>query len=498
MSSFFKKNYLTIFLLIVFFELLSFFGFLVPFINTLSFFIISLVILIFSLIRLEYGIYVLLAELFIGSKGHLFYFEIGSIRISIRMVLFTIVMVSWLIEVIKRKYKLNFFRSKFFIFYFLFFIFFLWGVFAGLIYKNQKDLIFFDANAWLYFFLIFPFFDLINERKIIENILKILTATLSWLAIKTFLIFFFFTHQIKAIMPDLYYWIRTRGLGEITAIDSFYRVFFQSQIYSLIGFFIFISFIIFLKNKKNFYFLFIPTIPLLISFSRSYLLSFILTFLIFLIYLKIKEKFSFFKIGEIFLIILSVFGLSFAFIWFSLKIPPKIVIDLSSLIEKRIEFEEPAVSSRIIQLPYLLSAILEKPILGSGFGKTVSYFSRDPRALERHPLGLYTTYAFEWGYLDIWLKIGLVGLFVFLLLIWKIFQFGWKMIEIYKSKNENFQKSLILGMLFGLIALIITHFTSPYLNHPLGIGYLILCTVIFSYKQSSNENINSNRYLEFS
>lgn len=483
MKSYFQKPFRFILLVIILIELLSFFSFLIPPLNSIFFSLLSFFVFILSLVRLEYGIFALLAELFIGSKGHLFFFDLGQLRISFRMALYTIVMIVWLIGLIQKKYKFNFIHSKFFIPYFLFFLFLLFGVINGLLSKNQKDLIFFDGNAWLYFLLIFPIYDLLNNKIIKNQILKIFSASLSWLAIKTFIIFFIFTHQIKAIMPDLYYWIRTRGLGEITDIDSFYRIFFQSQIYSLIGFFIFLSLIVFIQDlKKNFYFLFIPFLPILISFSRSYWLSFILTFLTFLLFLKIKEKFSWQNIGMVFLISFFVFIFSISFTFFSLNLPPKPTIDLGSLIEKKFTFQEPAASSRIIQLPYLLSAILEKPFFGHGFGKTVSYFSKDPRALERHLLGLYTTYAFEWGYLDIWLKIGLVGLFIFLILIWKIFKEGLNKI---KNKNQTlsevnyYQKSLIFGMLMGLIALIVTHFTSPYLNHPLGIGYLILSAVFF-------------------
>ncbi|MBS4001152.1 MAG: hypothetical protein KGZ71_11795, partial [Desulfobulbaceae bacterium] len=56
---------------------------------------------------------------------------------------------------------------------------------------------------------------------------------------------------------------------------------------------------------------------------------------------------------------------------------------------------------------------------------------------------------------------------------WKNFKMGLK-----KIKTD--EKPLIFGLIFGLIALVITHFVSPYLNHPLGIGYLILCSLIFS------------------
>jgi O-antigen ligase len=121
---------------------------------------------------------------------------------------------------------------------------------------------------------------------------------------------------------------------------------------------------------------------------------------------------------------------------------------------------EPAVSSRAAQFLPLLSAIAKSPLIGFGFGKTVTYASADPRILRANPDGLYTTYAFELGYLDIALKIGLLGLLLYALLIFKI------------------ARGLGRGeLLAGLVALLVINIFSPYLNHPLGIGYLLLLTI---------------------
>jgi len=49
-----------------------------------------------------------------------------------------------------------------------------------------------------------------------------------------------------------------------------------------------------------------------------------------------------------------------------------------------------------------------------------------------------------------------------------------------KSKAES-QKSLIyISLLAGLVMISVTSFFSPYLNHPLGIGYVVLVGVILS------------------
>jgi len=139
---------------------------------------------------------------------------------------------------------------------------------------------------------------------------------------------------------------------------------------------------------------------------------------------------------------------------------------------------EAAGATRLNQLEPLTHGILEKPILGHGFGKTLTYISNDPRVLEKYPDGNYTTYAFEWGYLDIALKIGVVGLFIYLALIGYLFFKG----------ISNFQflisKPLRIGLLVGLVALCVTNIFSPYLNHPLGIGYILLISVIIKNDDS--------------
>ena len=128
---------------------------------------------------------------------------------------------------------------------------------------------------------------------------------------------------------------------------------------------------------------------------------------------------------------------------------------------------EAAGGARLLLLPQLWKGITEFPILGAGFGKEITYKSFLPdRIKPENPDGEITSYAFEWGYLDIALKIGAVGLIIYLLFILQIFKSGWG-------------KAHTLGFLSALVALLALNITTPYLNHPLGIGYLILAAVVF-------------------
>lgn len=127
--------------------------------------------------------------------------------------------------------------------------------------------------------------------------------------------------------------------------------------------------------------------------------------------------------------------------------------------------QDAAVSNRWQQLGPLRDAIAQHPIIGSGFGAAVTYESRDPRTLAAFPDGRYTTTAFEWGYVDDLLERGIIGLVAELAFLAALLWFCWR------RKGE--QRALVVGM----ATMAVVHATSPYLNHPLGIGVMALLVV---------------------
>ena len=202
-------------------------------------------------------------------------------------------------------------------------------------------------------------------------------------------------------------------------------------------------------------------------------------------------------------------------------IPKSIGVDLVSVLSNRLtDVSEAAVRSRWDLLPPLWKAVQKHLILGSGFGTTVTYKSSDPRALEISPNGMFTTYSFEWGYFDLWLKLGLFGLVAYLSLLVSIFCKVWLVISNFKlqiakqiypfgaspegtfsvpegRENPNNQKLELInpstyqpvnfGLILGLFVLVVVHFFSPYLNHPLGIVYVLLVwSVMVAFKNEAN------------
>ncbi|MBI4281827.1 O-antigen ligase family protein, partial [Candidatus Uhrbacteria bacterium] len=206
----------------------------------------------------------------------------------------------------------------------------------------------------------------------------------------------------------------------------------------------------------------------LLSFSRSFWVAGIISLgMLFLLACAQRISFRSFlaRMGAFMCVAIA----AVALVWVTMNFPyPRTAGgSFTSLLEDRATAtQESGIGSRWSLLPPLLTRIAEHPFVGSGFGATVTYRSSDPRIVASSARGnnFYTTYAFEWGYLDLWLKFGLIGIFFYGIVLWRIGTSLWRLQE--------------YGWLLGLVALLVTNIFSPYLNHPLGIGYLLLCVAV--------------------
>jgi len=319
------------------------------------------------------------------------------------------------------------------------------------------------------------------DKEKIERLVNLFFAAAFWLSLKTLFLLFVFTHNLN-IAPDIYLWLRKTLVGEMTPTKTGWpRIFIQGQIYSAIAFFAVFWFkSVNFKFKELFKSQNIGSLliaawflsAVLISFSRSFWVA--LIGIMFIGLLLIWHQLSFkkmFSAGSWF-IISAIF--SFLFIYLVVAFP---YIHLpsgdfsSNFLDRVSNGNEAALASRWSLLPILIKEIEKEPILGQGYGATVTYFSRDPRILQNNPSGQYTTYAFEWGYFDLWLKLGILGLGVYLFLLGKLIFDGWR-----RGTQEN--NSLLIALAGGLLFLVFTHAFTPYLNHPLGIGFLIISSCL--------------------
>ncbi len=477
-------------------ELISFFTFDSFILHKLVFIVLALIILGLSIYNLEYGLLIAFGELFVGSMGHLFSFsftsQILTFNLSIRVFIWLSVMLTFsfrlLFQIIKHGdnapyyliwKKFPYRKAFYFLFAAIFFaIINAWG------HGHQLSLIFADANAWLYFLLLFPLLAVYGDGKKdrLNRFFNLFLSASLFLSLEILLLLSIFVHHL-AISSAVYHWLRKTSLGEMTpTLGGWPRIFMQSQIYSAIAFLA-----VFWWGKAKFKLsnfwkkdsilllvlaaLFFSSI--LISFSRSFWLSIFITVTIVLIIDWRKESFgkmmssaSWFVLSVIMSFVLIYLITAFPYLhWSGSEIGQSFVSRVNIVNDN-----EPALASRWSLLPVITKAIEKEPVFGQGYGKTLTYSSQDPRVLENNK-GQYTTYAFEWAYLGIWLKLGLIGLLAYLYLLFNLIKDAFKL-----GIQEN--KLLILTLASGLFFLVFTNIFTPYLNHPLGITYLLISSCL--------------------
>ncbi|HLD28230.1 MAG TPA: O-antigen ligase family protein [Patescibacteria group bacterium] len=447
-------------------EIASFIVFVNPWLRLVALAIILLAVLVLAIKQFEYGIYILWGELIIGGLGYLFFADIFGFRLSIRLGLFSVVFLIWLYNLIfKNKWSTLKNQYNFLILVMILIIGL--GVVLGILSDRQLIDIFFDANGFLYLLLVGAF--ILANIKLKRIVQILLTGSLIF-AVKTIAILFIFAHKLSYIGPHpIYAWIRDGGIGEITIINfPLLRIFFQSHFYNLVAFLL-VLVVLFVANeglkKKDWIWLSILLwfnfLTLVVSQSRSFWLAGALGMLVIFVYLIIA------KIGwKKIIIYICIFPVLVITTHGAINL---IISDFRiNLFSSRLGQSrgESAISSRGAQINPILNEIKRAPFVGYGFAKTITYQSSDPRVrTEENPAGWLTTYSFELGYLDLLLKIGVLGLTILIVIIYGL------------AKDLYFigqREKLLFGFLVGLVALIIVHIFTPYLNHPLGLGYLLI------------------------
>lgn len=506
-------------LLVVLFELLSFLGFIYPVFSDMAFLVIVAVTALVALKRIDLAFLVLLAELFIGSQGgYLVSYGIESgLNISLRMGLFLVVGGIWLAQAIsaflerdpgRREMLWRRFREVrasglFWPFIALIAILAL-GVVRGILGGNTYENIFFDANGYAYFAL-FPVFLMVFRGNVMRmRVLGLLSASVLVSVAKALFVEYIFSHRVFFVASPLYTWIRDTRVGEITIMaGDFYRIFFQAHVFALVFIFIVVVYLAYWRSWKSkrakAALVIAGTVgtAMLMSLSRSFWFGAFVAGIIMLFLLKWGRAKK-----EVWGRVFSVAGISLAggvfaiLLVYSIPFPQRGAdVSFASLFGSRMfsVTGEAAATSRWALLPVLNQAGWEHPVFGSGLGTTVTYTTSDPRLLADTPTGEYTTFAFEWGYHDLWVKFGFIGLMVYAWFLAAIYR-PWvatlkrgrsHLREPFMGRDYDSRHAVIfsMGIILALSALLATNIFSPYLNHPLGIGILMLIAALGMAKE---------------
>lgn len=420
-----------------------------------------------------------LAELMWGSFGSSLQWHIGGVRISLRILLFVLCVSYWAWQRLHGRLTpvRSFERDAFQ--YVALSLPVLWAILRGAGQGHPLGAVFYDGNAYL-FLLYIPLWHLVYDRKTVPLLRALLMGVAVALSLKTLVLMNIFTNQYEALnVQYLYLWLRDTRIGEITATGTaIWRIFIQSQLF--IGIAIMHAAVEIIKEKRiviqRGIYLAILFAGIISSMSRSYWLGLCAALAILMAYALWRRLLSFSEAISVALRSIIVLVSAVVLIALVVLIPGG-GKDLQGALTDRLSVDDAAGSSRAQLVGPLTDAIKEHPLIGQGFGATVTYRSNDPRIKNpTNPEGITTTFAFEWGYLDQWLKWGLFGMMLWAFVIVRQY---WRGLRIILRKQED--APWVTGLLAGLIFVLCVHVVSPYLNHPLGIGYLLLTMLVLQH-----------------
>ncbi len=434
----------------------------------------------FCIARDERNLLILpLAELTWGSFGSELQWQLGPVHLPVRIVLFVICVGFWAWKRYSGRFvPLHGFQRDA-LQYALLALPAAWATLRGLGLHHPLGAVFFDGNAYLYLLYI-PLWHLVYDQKTIPALKALFTGAALALSFKTLILMNIFTNQYEALnVQYLYLWIRDTRVGEITATGTaIWRIFIQSQLFIGIAIMHAVTEIIHDHTMRvnRIVYLGVLFAGIIASMSRSYWIGLFvamgLTFAIAVFRRKIRFMDSVHLSLKVFISLAIAGFLVVAFIFI-----PNGGKDIQGALTDRFSANDAAGTSRAQLLGPLLSAIKVSPFLGQGFGTTVRYHSNDPRIKNpSNPDGNVITYSFEWGYLDQWLKWGLFGMLLWAFIMVRQFRRSMRI-----SKADTTDALWAASMLSGLFFILIVHVVSPYLNHPLGIGYVLLTMLVLQH-----------------
>ncbi len=437
--------------------------------------------------RLDRALYLAFLELFINPHGLLITTSIGGFSLSLRMAIFLGIMLGWGIGLLTRRYTLN---QKALIdqpHFGLLILAAAVGLIIGVLSRNPA-LAFADGNAYLFVLYLLPILsvDWTSRRK--HELLQVLAAGVIWVSSISIVLLFIFSHLDGMVLGPIYTFFRDLRIAEVTALDGgLYRIFMQSQLYVLVFGLLTLSMV---GSEVRLRWLFgLGTLTFaitLLSLSRSFWIGLIpaVIFVLWILWEKHRPKKV--QLAKYFgwVVLVKVAAMAGLMIIVLFPFPSQDLSgsDIVGSFRERTTENDVAITSRWNLLWPMLDKIVESPLVGHGFGSTVSFVTDDPRVRAINPSGEWTTSSMEWGWLELWMKMGILGPIAFLAI-------GWHMVSRLWSYRWTDQSWLGTGFIAGLIFVYVTHFFSPYLNHPIGIGYLLFLVPFLSLKKTSTVQV---------
>ncbi len=398
-------------------------------------------------------------ELVVGSFGRLTSADVLGYDLSLRQALFVGAMLGWSFSQLADRRRIEWFPQPFRGPMQLLWFAAIVGVLVGVGGSNA----FHDFNGYIY---------LLAAPLVFASVRagdwalygRILSGGAIALAVATVATLVAFGWIPREQLDGLYTWVRDVRLGEITPVaGTYYRVFMQSHVYALV---------LALGGSAAYLWTSSPwsrraaltasavgLVTVVASLSRSFWVAGIVGAAV-LGWMLLKTGRGMRRVIEYGAIGAAAAAVAF----YGLQL---VTGNFPLSLQQRLDVNEPAAAARTAQAGPLWSAVKSHPLLGNGFGTTVTYRAVDPRRASES--AEVTTDTFELGWLDTWLDIGLVGVLALL----------WWLRRLWKSGMAVARQSAVGAITVLAVAMLaVVHIFTPYLNHPLGLGLLLFLSAL--------------------
>lgn len=440
--------------------------------------ILGLLTCVVTFRKLEYGLMIAFLELLSNAHGYILFSTIGSVRVSARMIIFLAVFLGWGITLMMRKSTISW-RDNRIVSFVPLLVAVVIGGFVGI--RNRSVIeVFQDGNAYLFLLYLLPILSVSWDSLKQRVVLQMFAAATVFTTAASLYILYAFTHLSQSFLRILYVYLRDIRFAEMTHVGmGMYRIFEQTQIFAIVFGFILLERVFRTQERKNRWMIILLLscvfTALLVGMSRSFLFglagSLFVLIAWLLIGLKISLRDGMLGIGSILMAGVIACTMIYATVIFPFPHTRAAGEYLSGVFGERAIGSDVAVSSRWNLLSPMIELVKEGPVFGNGFGQPVTFITDDPRIRAIHPDGSWTTTSMEWGWLELWIKMGILGPLSFLTLF--------VYMTIAATMMFKTEKAWVGVWVIGSsVFLYLTHFFSPYLNHPIGIG-LILVSFIF-------------------
>lgn len=401
--------------------------------------------------------YMLVGELFLGGTGH--FFELFGV--AIRTWLIGLFLLFWTLRVGYKK-EWHRFRLPTVVAVpgLVFSGFLLFSIFLG--YQNGHDprLIVQDVIPFSFFLLLFPakqHLEQVWQSSIYRNLLAVFLFGSALFSLFTLLVF---STGVSLLHGPYYQWYRDVAHGKITDLGAgMYRIVTPEHLLLVPILLFLVAYLLSItkRTRQEWSIVGVASIPFMLNLSRAYLLAFVAT----LPFLAWRQSLrQWFKISATTLALMILVFINLNFLATSGQSFGLDLLGFRFASIARPDTERSA-ATRAVLLGPIREKIQNNPLLGEGLGATITF--TDPVSKE-----VITTRQFDWGYLELWTELGLLGTLSYLVfLVTHLFLLIKK---IYRDGQLQWQTA---GLLTGALSLCVINLTTPALFHMFGILFFV-------------------------